>query len=55
MPRLPDPDFNKWGQGTSLLGGWFPISFEILTIVILLVSSAGEPGGADWCGYRPVR
>jgi hypothetical protein len=37
MPRLPDPDFNKWGQGTSLLGGWFPISFEILTIVILLV------------------
>lgn len=36
MPRLPDPDFNKWGQGTSLLGGWFPLSVEILTIVVLV-------------------
>ena len=38
MPRLPDPDFSKWGQDTSLLGGWFPISIEILTIVILIVA-----------------
>ena len=38
MPRLPDPDFSKWGQGISLLGGWFPISIEILTIVILIVA-----------------
>jgi hypothetical protein len=38
MPRLPDPDFNKWGQGTSLLGGWFPISVEILTIGVLIVA-----------------
>jgi S-formylglutathione hydrolase FrmB len=36
MPRLPDPDFNKWGQGTSLLGGWFPLTVEILTIVVLV-------------------
>ena len=38
MPRLPDPDFSKWGHGTSLLGGWFPISVEILTIVVLMVA-----------------
>jgi hypothetical protein len=38
MPRLPDPDFSKWGHGTSLLGGWLPISIEILTIVILIVA-----------------
>jgi hypothetical protein len=38
MPRLPDPDFNKWGQGTSLLGGWFPTGVEILTIIILIVA-----------------
>jgi S-formylglutathione hydrolase FrmB len=38
MPRLPDPDFNKFGHGTSLLGGWVPVSLEILTIVILVVA-----------------
>ncbi|MDT7762795.1 MAG: hypothetical protein QOC63_2215 [Mycobacterium sp.] len=40
MPRLPDPDFSRWSHphGTSLLGGWFPISVEILTIVILIVA-----------------
>ena len=38
MPRLPDPDFSKWGHGTSLLGGWFPITVEILSIVVLVVA-----------------
>jgi S-formylglutathione hydrolase FrmB len=38
MPRLPDPDFSKWGHGTSLLGGWFPIGVEILTIVVLIAA-----------------
>ncbi len=37
MPRLPDPDFSKFGQGISLLGGWFPITVEILSIVVLIV------------------
>ena len=38
MPRLPDPDFSKFGQGVSLLGGWFPITIEILSIVVLIVA-----------------
>jgi S-formylglutathione hydrolase FrmB len=38
MPRLPDPDFSRWGQGTSLLGGWVPVGVEILAIVILIVA-----------------
>ena len=40
MPRLPDPDFSRWSHphGTSLLGGWFPVTVEILTIVILIVA-----------------
>jgi S-formylglutathione hydrolase FrmB len=38
MPRLPDPDFSKFGQGISLLGGWFPITIEILSIVVLIVT-----------------
>ncbi|HEX7824064.1 MAG TPA: hypothetical protein VF477_04095, partial [Mycobacterium sp.] len=38
MPRLPDPDFSKFGQGVSLLGGWFPITIEITSIVVLIVA-----------------
>ena len=38
MPRLPDPDFSKFGQGVSLLGGWFPITIEIVSIVVLIVA-----------------
>ncbi|MGH7290120.1 MAG: alpha/beta hydrolase, partial [Myxococcota bacterium] len=38
MPRLPDPDFNKWGQGVSLLGGWFPIAVEIVAAVVLIAA-----------------
>jgi len=38
MPRLPDPDFNKWGHGTSLLGGWFPLVVEILAVVVLIAA-----------------
>jgi S-formylglutathione hydrolase FrmB len=38
MPRLPDPDFNKWGQGVSLLGGWFPIAVEIVAVVVLIAA-----------------
>jgi S-formylglutathione hydrolase FrmB len=47
MPRLPDPDFNRWSHshGISLLGGWFPIGLEILTIVILIIA-------AGWRGRR---
>ena len=40
MPRLPDPDFSKWGHphGTSLLNGWFPITVEIIAIAILIAA-----------------
>jgi S-formylglutathione hydrolase FrmB len=38
MPRLPDPDFNRWGHGVSLLSGWFPTSVEVLTIITLIVA-----------------
>jgi S-formylglutathione hydrolase FrmB len=47
MPRLPDPDFNRWthGHGVSLLGGWLPITLEIVTIVVLLAATG-------WRGRR---
>jgi hypothetical protein len=38
MPRLPDPDFSRFGHGTSLLGGWLFIGVEILAIVILILA-----------------
>jgi hypothetical protein len=40
MPRLPDPDFTRWGKGTgiSLLGGWFPTTLEIVTLIVLIAA-----------------
>jgi hypothetical protein len=38
MPRLPDPNFNRWGHGVSLLGGWFPLTVEIVTVVVLIAA-----------------
>jgi hypothetical protein len=38
MPPLPDPNFSKFGHGTSLLGGWLPLTVEILTLAIVIVA-----------------
>jgi S-formylglutathione hydrolase FrmB len=38
MPPLPDPNFAKFGHGTSLLGGWLPLTIEIVTVVTLIVA-----------------
>ncbi|MGB8408065.1 MAG: alpha/beta hydrolase-fold protein [Mycobacterium sp.] len=38
MPPLPDPDFGRFGHGISLLGGWLPLSIEVLAIVALVVA-----------------
>src|SRR6476659_118144 len=38
MPPLPDPNFSKFGHGISLLGGWLPLTVEIITVVVLIVA-----------------
>lgn len=38
MPRLPDPDFSKFGHGISLLGGWLPTTIEVVTIVVVIAA-----------------
>lgn len=38
MPALPDPNFNRFGHGISLLGGWFPLTVEIVTVVVLIAA-----------------
>jgi S-formylglutathione hydrolase FrmB len=35
-PQLPPPDFHAFNSGLSLLGGWFPIAVEIVTVLALL-------------------
>jgi S-formylglutathione hydrolase FrmB len=35
-PQLPPPDFHAFNSGISLLGGWFPTTVEIVTIVALV-------------------
>ena len=38
MPPLPDPDFSRFGHGISLLGGWLPVTAEILAVVALVIA-----------------
>lgn len=38
MPRLPDPDFGRFGHGVSLLSGWLPTTIQIVTIVAVVVA-----------------
>jgi S-formylglutathione hydrolase FrmB len=38
MPPLPDPNFSRFGHGISLLGGWLPVTLEILAAAILIVT-----------------
>ncbi len=35
-PQLPPPDFHAFNRGVSLLGGWFPLTVEIVTVVALV-------------------
>jgi S-formylglutathione hydrolase FrmB len=37
IPQLPAPNFHGFNHGISLLGGWFPITVEIVTVVLLVV------------------
>jgi len=38
MPPLPDPNFSKFGHGVSLLGGWLPVTVEVLTVVAVVAA-----------------
>ena len=33
---MPPPDFHQFTGGVSLLGGWFPITLEVVTVVALV-------------------
>ncbi|BBZ28803.1 hypothetical protein MMAD_30980 [Mycolicibacterium madagascariense] len=35
-PQLPPPDFHQFSSGVSLLGGWFPLTVEIVTVVAVV-------------------
>jgi S-formylglutathione hydrolase FrmB len=36
LPQLPAPDFHEFHRGISLLAGWFPLTVEIVTVVVLV-------------------
>ena len=38
IPVLPAPDFHGYRGGISLLGGWFPLTVEIVSVVVLLAA-----------------
>ena len=37
VPVLPAPNFRGFSHGISLLGGWFPLTVDIVTVVVLIV------------------
>ena len=37
VPALPAPDFHRFNHGVALLGGWFPLTVEIVAVVLLIV------------------
>jgi S-formylglutathione hydrolase FrmB len=52
MPPLPDPNFARFGHGISLLGGWLPLTIEIVTVVVLVVAVARR-GRSWWAFWLP--
>lgn len=36
LPQLPAPDFHQYGHGLSLLGGWLPLTVEIVAAIVLM-------------------
>lgn len=36
LPQLPAPDFHEFRRGISLLSGWFPLTVEIVAVVVLI-------------------
>jgi S-formylglutathione hydrolase FrmB len=36
LPQLPAPDFLQPHRGISLLGGWFPLTIEVISVVALI-------------------
>ncbi len=36
IPALPAPDFHRFNHGVGLLGGWFPLTVEIVAVVLLI-------------------
>jgi hypothetical protein len=36
VPALPAPDFHGFNHGVALLGGWFPLTVEIVAVVLLI-------------------
>lgn len=36
LPQLPAPDFHQYARGVSLLGGWLPVTIEVVEAVTLV-------------------
>jgi len=36
LPQIPAPDFRQYAHGISLLGGWLPLTIEIVAAVVVV-------------------
>ncbi|WP_201274423.1 alpha/beta hydrolase family protein [Mycolicibacterium sp. CH28] len=53
LPQLPAPDFHQYAHGISLLGGWLPLTIEIVAAVAVLAVVARRTS-RWWLLWFPV-
>ena len=54
LPQLPAPDLHAYAHGVSLLGGWLPLTIEILAVVALIVGIGRRRSWRWWVLWLPV-
>jgi len=54
LPQLPAPDMHQYAHGVSLLGGWLPLTLEIVAVVTLVVAVGWRRTRRWWLVWLPV-
>ncbi|MBI3690310.1 MAG: hypothetical protein HY239_06540, partial [Mycolicibacterium aromaticivorans] len=54
LPQLPAPDFHQYAHGVSLLGGWLPLTIEIVAAIALIVAIGWRRSRRWWLLWLPV-
>src|SRR5215471_6825390 len=54
LPQLPAPDMHQYAHGISLLGGWLPLTLEIVAVVTLIVAIGWRRSRRWWLVWLPI-
>ena len=54
LPQLPASDLHQYAHGVSLLGGWLPLTIEIVAVIALIVAIGWRRTRRWWMVWLPV-